>query len=90
MDDTKKIKTIFAIEVVSVIEDTADETKGEASTGYQYALDSSLPELAFAVSGFLKAIDGDEDLKVAMKVEDGTIGNAFIQLLQLYYDQPEK
>ncbi len=90
MEDTKKIKTIFAIDATSIIADTEDDTTGEASTGYSYKLDTSMPELAFSIAGFLKAIDGDEDLKVMMAVESGTIGEAFIALIQAYYTHPEK
>lgn len=89
MDDKQTIKAIFTVNAVTIISDTADEKTGEASIGYNYSLDTSLPELAFAVSGFLKAIDADEDMS---KVVEGsrTVGDAFITLLQQYYSTSEQ
>lgn len=88
MDDTKKIKTLFSIETTSIVSDTADEKTGEASIGYNYALDTSLPELIYALAGFLKAIDTDDDIKATFS---GTspVGEAFIALLQQYYNSQD-
>jgi hypothetical protein len=88
MDDKKPIKTIFSVEAVSIISDTADNKQGEAVVGYEYNLDTSLPELTFALAGFLKAMDEDEDMK--QTVSDGqAVGSTFITLLQQYYDMKE-
>jgi len=88
MDDKKPIKTIFSIEAISIISDTEDNTQGEAAIGYEYKLDTSLPELTFAVAGFLKAMDEDEDLKQTV-AEGQTVGDTFITLLQQYYAMKE-
>jgi len=88
MDDSKKIKNIFAIDATSIISDTEDDKTGEASVGYNYNLNTSLPELAFSLAGFLKVIDKDESVS---KTIDGerSVGAAFISLLQAYYDRNE-
>lgn len=89
MEDKKVIKKIFEIEVTSVIEDTDDEKKGEATIGYAYSVDTSLPELAFSVAGFLKAMDRDEEMQ--KQVEAGqTVGGAFITILEAYYNNKEE
>ena len=88
MDDTKVIKTIFGIDAISIIADTADDKVGEASTGYEYHLNTSLPELAFAFAGFLKAMESDPDIKEAIKAK-GSVAEAFLNLVQLYYTKAE-
>ena len=91
MDDKKLIKTMFSIDVMSIVSDTEDETKGEAQTGYNYTLDSSLPELTYALAGFLKSMDADEDIRNSAGIAEGSksIGSAFIALLQSYYERIE-
>jgi len=84
MEDQKVIKCLFKVDAISTIEDTEDEKEGEASIGYKYHLDTSLPELAYGLAGFLKAIDTDEDIKKTVDAIT-TVGEAFIALLQLYY-----
>ncbi len=89
MENKKPIKVIFNITAVSVIEDTADETKGEASTGYEYAMDTSMPELAYSLAGFLKAIDTSDDLKAA--TSDGSSpGQALLTLVEQFYNMKEE
>jgi len=88
MEDKKEIKVIFSVHAVSIIADTDDEKEGEASVGYEYKLNTSFPELAFALAGFLKAVEDDHDIKDAMQVaKDRTISEAFISLVQAYYAQ---
>jgi hypothetical protein len=89
MEDTKKIKTIFSIDATSIISDTKDDTVGEASTGYSYVFDTSLPEFAFAIAGLLKTLDTDEDVK-QMTETNTTVGAAFIELVTLYYNRKEE
>jgi len=88
MEDKKKIKTIFSIDANTIISDTEDNTKGEASVGYQYDLNTSIPELAFSIAGFLKALDSEPDIKETFE-GDGKVGLAFITLLQQYYSTAE-
>lgn len=88
MDDTRDIKTIFSVNAVSIISDTNNETEGEASVGYEYKLDTSLPELAFALAGFLKAMENDADIKIAIDAKN-SVGEAFIDLIHLYYTKVE-
>ena len=88
MEDTKKIKTIFSIDAMSIVADTEDEATGEASTGYQYTFNSSLPELAFALAGFLKVAEEDADIKTTLGA-GSNLGDAFINLVKLYYDKAE-
>lgn len=88
MDDSKKIKNIFTIDATSIISDTADDKTGEASVGYQYNLDTSLPELAYSLAGFLKVIDKDESVSKTLEGER-SVGAAFISLLQAYYDRKD-
>ena len=85
MDDVKDIKVMFTVTVTSVISDTEDETKGEAATAYKYMLDTSLPELAYAMAGFLRLVDDDPDIKKTLDI-DRSVGAAFITLLQSNYD----
>jgi len=87
MEDTKKIKTIFEVSVSSIISDTDDPKVGEANTGYTYDLNTSLPELAYTIAGFLKQLDLDED--ISKTVEGTTVGEAFITLLNQYYISKE-
>jgi len=88
MKNTRNIKTIFTIDVVSTIESTEDTTKGEASTGYTYKLDTSFPELAFAIAGFLKV--AEEDTSLTNQISDkGSLGAAFITLIETYYNTKE-
>lgn len=89
MDDTKVIKTIFKAETVSVVSDTKDEATGEAAVGYQFGLDTSIPELAFALAGFLKMLDNDEDIKKTI-TGSRSVGSAFIALLEANYNAPEE
>jgi hypothetical protein len=89
MDDTKKIKTMFLVDVISIISDTTDESQGEASTGYEYRFDASLPELAYALGGFLKQLDADEDIRATMAGNEAP-GDAFITLLKSYYDMQDE
>jgi hypothetical protein len=89
MDDIKVIKPIFTVNLASMISDTADETKGEAQVGYTYDLDGSLPELAYAVAGFLKMADQDPDM--AKVISDGSpVGENFITLVKMYYDKKDE
>lgn len=90
MEDTKTIKNLFSVDVESVISDTADEKVGEAGTKYSYNMNTSFPELAYSIAGFLKTIDADPDIKQALNVEAGTVGDVFINLIKLYYDQPDE
>ncbi len=90
MDDSKKIKTLFNINAVSIISETENEEIGEATNGYEYGLDTSIPELAYALAGFLKAIDKDPDItEAAMLAKGATIGDNFITLLHQYYTAKE-
>lgn len=84
MDDKKKLKTLFSVDVQTIISDTEDKEVGEAQTGYSYNLDGSIPEIAYALAGFLKALDEDEDVKASLNT-DGSVGSAFITLLNQYY-----
>ena len=86
MEDVKDIKVMFTVTVTSVISDTEDDTKGEAATAYKYMLDTSLPELAYAMAGFLKLVDDDPDIKKNLEGVDRSVGAAFIMLLQSNYD----
>jgi hypothetical protein len=88
-EDAKKMKTIFAIELTSRVEDTANDKEGEASVGYAYKVDTSFPELAFAIAGFLKAVDKDEDVAGQVS-DDRPMGEAFIAILKAYYDNKEE
>ena len=76
---------MFSVSVASVISDTEDETKGEAQTSYEYALDTSLPELAYSIAGFLKMVDADPDIKQTL-AGTTSVGDAFITLLQQNYN----
>ena len=90
MDDVKTIKPILIIEAVSIVGDTKDAERGEASIGYNFTVDCGLPELAFALAQMLKSIDTEDEFKAT--VADGTkdVGTTFIALLVQYYKQPNE
>ena len=89
MEDKKDIKVVFSITAQSIVEDTEDKDKGEASTGYEYKLDTSLPELAFSIAQFLKIIDNDKDMQTSV-ANNGPVGLAVLTLIEQYYKTKEE
>ena len=71
---------IFTIYRTEEVNDAEEEL--ELASGYQFnGGDCSLPELAFAISQFLKQLDKDE--KIAVN-KDG--GKYFLHLINTYYN----
>jgi hypothetical protein len=87
MDENKPMKTIFSITTESII--SSDEKEVEATVGYKYTINSSFPELAYAMAGLLKEVDKDGDLKELAGGETpaGKLGERFIELLHTYYKE---
>ena len=76
--------TIFAIDKVDEVND--ENENAEFKTAFEYICNEvSLPELAFAISQFLKQLDKDE--KIAIN-KDG--GKYFLQLINNYYNQSDE
>jgi len=89
MNDTNVVKTLLAIDVVSIISETENEDEGEANVGYQFKLNGSLPEIAHSIAIFLKMVDEQVDMKEAVNT-DQPIGKALLELIENYYNTNEK
>lgn len=89
MEDKRDIKVVFSITAQTIVEDTKDKDKGEASTGYEYKINTSLPELAFSIAQFLKIIDSNKDMQAGV-ANNGPVGLAVLTLIEQYYKTKEE